>query len=542
MIKFFATVRLGYLRITGQAKGVGDETNYMTQEQLEAAAAAASLDQAHAGLTQRFTAEKTAVDQLRAAYEAAAAAGARFATLNPGMMKPVSTTQAQGFAGGGVVKGPGTGTSDSIPAMLSNGEAVIPADQAKKYAPLIEGMIAGNLPGFAKGVMLGMPKSGKATAKNREAANAIYEQFLKSSYANTPPTEYGHQIAPTSGHSFPIFGLGGVYQKGDKRVFVKPVMDETAALAEIRGTQITRQAHGLQAPEQRIVVIRDPMDPKRERRFLALESDLDAKFIQNEPKALFNEEQYFRQLVASLVRVDKDLAAGNVFGDVVADVGPAGVFDRASGIRALKTDLPSMEEQAMINLLGIKGGAKRAFAESTLALMAGLTPQQYHQRMIGEIQRVLPALKKTVAEFGLSNPTEAKAYDAMIKRLETGLGVDWSKFHSVHSGVKIAAPKKPKAVPGYADGVVSVPGQKGKGDVVPAMLSPGEAVIPTKMAKKYAPLIDSMIAGNIPGYRSGIGSGAQGRVGKSVTTVQRAFSGNVAKLLLPLKLNNPSLL
>jgi len=246
---------------------------------------------------------------------------------------------------------------------------------------------------------------------------------------------------------------------------------------------------------------------------------------------LFNEDQYFRQLVASLVRVDKDLAAGNVFGDVVADVGPAGVFDRASGVRALKTDLPSMEEQAMINLLGIRGGAKRAFAESTLALMAGLTPEQYHQRMLGEIQRVLPALKKTVAEFGLSNPTEAKAYDAMIKRLETGLGVDWSKFHSVHSGVKIAVPKKPKAVPGYADGVVSVPGQKGQGDTVPAMLSPGEAVIPAKFAKKYAPLINAMVAGNIPGY-------SQGKSTKPNVALKGSFEAShfsVAKVFVPIQ-------
>jgi hypothetical protein len=35
------------------------------------------------------------------------------------------------------------------------------------------------------------------------------------------------------------------------------------------------------------------------------------------------------------------------------------------------------------------------------------------------------------------------------------------------------------------------------------MLSPGEAVIPTKMAKKYAPLISSMISNNIPGYFEG---------------------------------------
>ena len=33
----------------------------------------------------------------------------------------------------GGVKGPGTGTSDSIPAMLSNGEYVINADSVKKY-------------------------------------------------------------------------------------------------------------------------------------------------------------------------------------------------------------------------------------------------------------------------------------------------------------------------------------------------------------------------------------------------------------------------
>jgi TP901 family phage tail tape measure protein len=55
----------------------------------------------------------------------------------------------------------------------------------------------------------------------------------------------------------------------------------------------------------------------------------------------------------------------------------------------------------------------------------------------------------------------------------------------------------------YADGVVSVPGPKGAGDIIPAMLSPGEAVIPAKMAQRYAPFIKAMIAGNIPGYENG---------------------------------------
>jgi TP901 family phage tail tape measure protein len=509
MIKFFATVRLGYLKMTGQAKGIGDETQYMTQEQLEAAAAAASLDQAHAGLTQRFTAEKTAVDALRAAYEQAAAAGARFATLNPGMMKPGSVAAPTKMAKGGIVTVGGRGNKDTEPALLTPGEAVIPAPMVKQYAPLIEGMIAGNIPGYAKGVMLGMPKSAKSVSKGRDAAEEIYQMFLKSSYSGTPPTNYGHQISPTSGHSFPIFGLGGVYQKGNKQVFVKPVLDEKAALAEMRSTEISRRAHGLEAPEQKIVVIRDPMDTTRQRRFLALESDLDPKFVNNQPMGLFNEDQYFKQLVASLLRVDKDLSGANVYGNVVADAGPAGVFSRASGLRDYEKNLPSMEEQAIVNLLGIKGGAKRAFAESTLGLMAGLTPQQYKAKMLGEIQKVLPRLKETIASFKLTNPTEVGVYDDMIRRLEQGLGVDWSKFHAIHSAVKPAKPRVSKqspAIPGYKDGVVSVPGPRGAGDVTPAMLAPGEAVIPAAMAKKYAPIIQGMIAGNIPGYQNGKGT------------------------------------
>jgi TP901 family phage tail tape measure protein len=155
MIKFFATVRLGYLRITGQAKGVGDETQYMTNEQLEAAAAAASLDQAHSNLTQRFTAEKVAVDALRASYEAAVAAGNRFAMLNPGMMKPGRSAAASAprMAKGGILKGPGNGTSDSILSWLSNGEAVIPAEVVEENSELIKALIAGGLkiPGFARG-------------------------------------------------------------------------------------------------------------------------------------------------------------------------------------------------------------------------------------------------------------------------------------------------------------------------------------------------------------------------------------------------------
>jgi len=46
----------------------------------------------------------------------------------------------QRFARGGEVKGKGTGTSDSIPAMLSNGEFVVNAKSTQTFKPLLEAL------------------------------------------------------------------------------------------------------------------------------------------------------------------------------------------------------------------------------------------------------------------------------------------------------------------------------------------------------------------------------------------------------------------
>lgn len=146
-IKLFATLRAGYQRLTGQSQSLGEQTQYLTTEQIDAAAAAHSLDQSHAKLTQTFTAEAGAVNNLRSAYSRATVAAEAFRVANPGMM----TMPTRKLASGGVIHGPGTGTSDSIPAMVSNGESIIPAKQTKKYGSLINGIIANNIPGFMSG-------------------------------------------------------------------------------------------------------------------------------------------------------------------------------------------------------------------------------------------------------------------------------------------------------------------------------------------------------------------------------------------------------
>ena len=293
-----------------------------------------------------------------------------------------------------------------------------------------------------KGHFLGMPRGIKAVEEQRKARLAMEEinsSVMTSRFADMDPTDFGMLVSPTTGRSFPVSGIGGLYKKPDgSMVFVKPVMDETAALAEQRATIIAREAHGLNAPRQDIKTMIDPTDPTGKRKLIVLESPFDEAFAKS--SGTFTQSEYFKQLVAANLRGDKDLSASNLYGSTLADVGTAGVFKMASGKRSYASDMPSMSDQARINLLGVKGGAKKFFAESTLNIPKGMKAKDYHEAMIAEIDSVLPKLEKTISEFNLTRDERA-FYDAMIQRLRDGRQVNWEEFHGIHSAVKASAPK-----------------------------------------------------------------------------------------------------
>lgn len=71
-----------------------------------------------------------------------------------------------GFATGGYIAGPGTGTSDSIPAFLSNGEYVLTADAVQNVGlPLLDAVNSGRVGHFAPGGLVRANGSGsKGTA------------------------------------------------------------------------------------------------------------------------------------------------------------------------------------------------------------------------------------------------------------------------------------------------------------------------------------------------------------------------------------------
>ena len=106
---------------------------------------------------------------------AAGVATAVMATING--IKQIDQTDEQGggggtapeqprkLASGGVVSGPGGPTTDSIPAMLSNGESVINAESTRMFAPLLSAInqAGGGVP-FQFGESIGSTRAGTASA------------------------------------------------------------------------------------------------------------------------------------------------------------------------------------------------------------------------------------------------------------------------------------------------------------------------------------------------------------------------------------------
>jgi hypothetical protein len=97
------------------------------------------------------------------------------------------------FATGGKVLGAGTGTSDSIPARLSNGEAVINAKSTKMFEPMLSAMNAAgggvdwyNGGGYAKGGLVqkfaagGVARSSGVIMRENEAARELQQTIVQS--------------------------------------------------------------------------------------------------------------------------------------------------------------------------------------------------------------------------------------------------------------------------------------------------------------------------------------------------------------------------
>lgn len=109
-----------------------------------------------------------------------------------------------GFAGGGAIKGPGTGTSDSVLSWLSNGEYVMRTAAVKKYGTgYLDALNAGALPKFATGgIVTGVPLS--SWSNRYTNAVSIVEKHGKTAEtaeATRPPVQLHATIQAWDGPS-----------------------------------------------------------------------------------------------------------------------------------------------------------------------------------------------------------------------------------------------------------------------------------------------------------------------------------------------------
>jgi hypothetical protein len=88
---------------------------------------------------------------------------------------------AQKKAQGGIVSGPGSETSDSIPAMLSNGEYVINARSTRMFQPILSAINNYGLdtPSFAAGGLVMGSQTSQQTQNSQSLTDVIQQEIRR---------------------------------------------------------------------------------------------------------------------------------------------------------------------------------------------------------------------------------------------------------------------------------------------------------------------------------------------------------------------------
>jgi len=368
--------------------------------------------------------------------------GGRLFAMGNSYARPKLGALAGSFNMGGMIPGGSISANRSsygVPPLSPRLEAFRVAQQARYAAEHEKNMarspwIREKIEAYNKSTKTPLLKllSPEKQLKILGTARSIAKETADGPYGDMAPTQYGHQISASTGMSYPIPGVSGLYRdaNGDLKFF-KGVPNQVTALTELYGTKFLREVTGIEAPEMTIKTILNPLDSTGKTKLLGMESAYDKRFAGGGTK--FTEDEMVRQSIASYILNDKDLSMSNVYGNFRPDVGAGGVLASASGATEFAKKLPSMKEQAMINLLGVKGRARKDFAVNTAPLAASMTARKYGRKMKSAMEEMHPKFVK----FVKSIPKEHRApYIRMLKRFEEGMDVNWSDMHPVHIAAK----------------------------------------------------------------------------------------------------------
>ena len=490
VVKGFVFFKTAMNKAASSSTQLGLQTEYMTQQQLESQAVAASLNQIHTKLIQTFTSETSAINNLTTAYQRSVVAQGGIAGGAIGRTRPNVK------ANRGLLSVPGPkGAGDIIPAMLSPGEAIIPAKQAKKYRGFISSMISDNVPGFR----FGLNPFASMLGRSRVAVRMKDSDFSSELAASGKNSRYRSAFETNTGADY-LNKSGSVNEK-----------------QKIARSSMERDLFGL--------------DPKT-----TLPSARPTYGYARTPiiSALLN------RMFGLKGKNFNTVTTGTREGSGMERYGNIDLITKNS-VAKRSTAYPGDSFMAYARARGSEGGRRgpnwaglpyspinmsfpsmRGASKKDQSLFEYRFGNPFGQIKTGErsySSNLEPPYIETQTRggFAFSEIDKIIARDpAIAKRLkaelrQAGLG-----------SVRVSGPNftkklfKALGLPGYKDGIFSVPGPKGAGDIMPSMLSPGEAVIPAKPAKKYASLIQSMIADNIPGFKESNVKKKSGMVVKDV--------------------------
>jgi len=515
LIKGFSVYRTMLAKLAGVNNSVLTTTQYMTNEQLEAASVAMSLAQSHQHLTAQFTSEAASIQALIMAYQKATTAQQAYnqvsqvtAAMNVArpVVSRVGSRRVQSSQGtpppvpgfsNGVLSVPGPkGAGDIVPAMLAPGEAVIPAKTTAKYGGFISDIINDNLPGYRFGLnpfasMMG--RSRVAVRTKQSDLTAMLASGKNARYESAFTTGTGADYIAKSGLPNPsqqrlrtdmeqkMFGLGP-----DTPVSARP----TYGYARISPIQafINKIMFGFKGKQYNAVTSGKTignrgsqagyLNPKTgmygptpdfKKDSLSRYGDVD----------LITKRSVGRRSTAAVTDALMDYERSGLnpnFKMSSIPMGGRGGDANAARFDRLSNPFGTYQSDPINNPRSYTSNPKPPYVET-------YTPGGFDLKEVSKIRVASRsdalALQQLVDQSGLKIRVTPQNAPGLVKALANMFGTR------------------------FADGVVSVPGTKGAGDVVPAMLSPGEAVIPTKLAQKYSGLIDGMVSDSIPGYMAG---------------------------------------
>ena len=450
IIKLFGTMRNGFLGLGKQSNQLAFQTQYMSSEQIEAATIAASLNQAHSKLIQTFTLESSAVDGLTNAYRRGVVAANNFAIANPGMMGP---TRRKKFAAGGFV--PGSGSGDTVPAMLTPGEFVVTKDAAQENKGFLQRLNKG---GFVL-------RNGGTPEQN--IIKGAHVQTSGLHLVGDGPTHEGGRLAGRKKYAGYVIAGSQAYNQASENnkalPYPYPLTREDAKkaiqiLAQGPKTITTTAALGILGDDYRTL-----NNEASWRRGMATRYALNGALAQGEIKpggpvfkALY--DSYYRSSGAGTnTPMIRDSLMKNA--DVMWKQGllsDAGMSIRSNKSKSAGTHLKysKMSMTAALAALMRETGPKDLATRGALGNLVRIDSR-------GNVVAASQRFQRFAASRGFSIRGMQSPNFVLPKKMATG-----------------------GSVPGY-----------GEKDTVPALLTPGEFVVNKKATQKNGPLLEAMNSG-----------------------------------------------